>query len=251
MPKRRTARVRLACTGRFPRWARSGDRGGRPARRQGLLAAQWVSVPTSFPGGSVVVLPRHRGGGVHCGHSRVRLPGSQVRERRRPRGPRAPLPVRHGGRRVGGGQASASGIGLAARGRGGQPAAYCRRAILDAIRCPVDNGTKWNAIPIDFPPWERVYAFFRRRRDHGLVKEFHDRLRRQVRAQAGRDPEPSAGVIDSPSVKADAVVGADSRGFDGGKPINGGAPGPAPRGRGPRRTASGTSWSTRSDRCSR
>lgn len=107
------------------------------------------------------------------------------------------------------------------RGRGGQPEAYCHRAILDAIRYLVDNATKWRAIPGDFPPWDRVYAFFRRWRDHDLVKEFHDRLRRRVREQAGRDPEPSAGVIDSQSVKADAVVGADSRGFDGGKLING------------------------------
>ncbi|MFF5808992.1 transposase [Streptomyces sp. NPDC012746] len=66
-----------------------------------------------------------------------------------------------------------------------------------------------------------VYAFFRRWRDHGLVREFHDRLRRKIREQAGRDPEPRAGVIDSQSVKADAAVGADSRGFDGGKLING------------------------------
>ncbi|MGW0886167.1 transposase [Streptomyces sp. NPDC002671] len=61
----------------------------------------------------------------------------------------------------------------------------------------------------------------RRWRDHGLVREFHDRLRHKVREQAGRDPEPSAGVIDSQLVKADAVVGADSRGFDGSKLING------------------------------
>ncbi|MGW0772015.1 IS5 family transposase [Streptomyces sp. NPDC002676] len=107
------------------------------------------------------------------------------------------------------------------RGRGGQPEAYCHRAILDAIRYLVDNATKWRAIPVDFPPWDRVYAFFRRWRDHGLVREFHDRLRRKVREQAGRDPEPSAGMIDSQSVKADAVVGSDSRGFDGGKLING------------------------------
>ncbi|MFD7733642.1 IS5 family transposase [Kitasatospora phosalacinea] len=107
------------------------------------------------------------------------------------------------------------------RGRGGQPEAYCHRAILDAIRYLVDNGTKWRAIPVDFPPWDRVYAFFRRWRDHGLVEEFHDRLCRQVREQAGRDPEPSAGVIDSQSVKADAVVDSESRGFDGGKLING------------------------------
>ncbi|MFG2848839.1 transposase, partial [Kitasatospora sp. NPDC048296] len=49
------------------------------------------------------------------------------------------------------------------------------------------------------------------------LREFHDR----VRERAGRDPEPSAGVIDSQSVKADAVVGSDSRGFDGGKLVNG------------------------------
>ncbi|MEU0970583.1 transposase, partial [Streptomyces sp. NPDC005917] len=55
----------------------------------------------------------------------------------------------------------------------------------------------------------------------GLVKEFHDRLRGQVREKLGRNTEPTAGVIDSQSVKADAVVGADSRGFDGGKLING------------------------------
>ncbi|WP_405886277.1 IS5 family transposase (plasmid) [Streptomyces sp. NBC_01136] len=107
------------------------------------------------------------------------------------------------------------------RGRGGQPEAYCHRAILDAIRYLVDNGIKWRAMPADFPPWDRVYAFFRRWRDHGLVKEFHDRLRARVREKLGKDPEPTAGVIDSQSVKADAVVGADSRGYDGGKQING------------------------------
>ncbi|MET4670343.1 transposase [Streptomyces sp. PvR018] len=76
-------------------------------------------------------------------------------------------------------------------------------------------------MPADFPPWDRVYAFFRRCRDHALVREFHDRLRGRVIQKAGRDVEPTAGVIDSQSVKADAVVGADSRGFDGGKLIDG------------------------------
>ncbi|MEU7600456.1 IS5 family transposase [Streptomyces sp. NPDC041003] len=107
------------------------------------------------------------------------------------------------------------------RGRGGQPEAYCHRAILDAIRYLVDNGIKWRAMPADLPPWDRVYAFFRRWRDHALVKEFHDRLRAKIREREGRDAEPTAGVIDSQSVKADAVVGLDSRGFDGGKLING------------------------------
>ncbi|MEU3320714.1 transposase [Streptomyces sp. NPDC006785] len=107
------------------------------------------------------------------------------------------------------------------RGRGGQPEAYCHRAILDAIRYLVDIGIKWRAMPCDFPPCDRVYAFFRRWRDQVLVREFHDRLRDRVRPKAGREAEPTAGVIDSQSVKADAVVGADSRGFDGGQLING------------------------------
>ncbi|MFI2207680.1 IS5 family transposase [Streptomyces sp. NPDC020192] len=107
------------------------------------------------------------------------------------------------------------------RGRGGRPEAYCHRAMLDAIRYLVDNGIKWRAMPADFPPWDRVYAFFRRWRDHGLVREFHDRLRGQVRTRLGRDAEPTAAVIDSQCVKADAVVGSDSRGFDGGKLVNG------------------------------
>ncbi|MEV5177501.1 transposase [Streptomyces flaveolus] len=86
-------------------------------------------------------------------------------------------------------------------GQGGQPEAYCRRAMLDTIGYLVDDGIKWRAMPADFPPWDRVYAFFRRWRDHDLVREFHDRLRGQVRERAGRDALPTAGVIDSQSVK--------------------------------------------------
>jgi len=93
------------------------------------------------------------------------------------------------------------------------------RAPLKQRHC--DNGIKWRAMPADFPPWDRAYAFFRRWRDHALVKEFHDRLRARIRESAGRDTEPTACVIDSQSVKADAAVGSDSRGFDGGKLVNG------------------------------
>ncbi|MFD1275900.1 transposase [Streptomyces kaempferi] len=88
------------------------------------------------------------------------------------------------------------------QGGGGQPEAYCHRAMLDAVRYLVDNGSKWRAMPSDFPPWDRVYASFRRWRDHGLVTEFHDRLRGRVRVilididapprspHAGPDPPP-------------------------------------------------------------
>ncbi|MEU1661718.1 IS5 family transposase [Streptomyces griseofuscus] len=103
-------------------------------------------------------------------------------------------------------------------GRGGRPEGYCHRQMIDAVRYLVDNGIKWRAMPADFPPWPRVYAFFARWRDTGLVTELHDRLREAVR---GHSTEPSAGVTDSQSVKADATVTFDSRGFDAGKKING------------------------------
>lgn len=106
-------------------------------------------------------------------------------------------------------------------GRGGRPEGYCHRVMLDAVFYVVDNGVKWRALPVDFPVWDRVYAFWRRWRERGLIDELHDRLRGKVREADGRDPEPTAAAIDSQSVKGDAVVGADSRGYDGGKKING------------------------------
>ncbi|MFA3877760.1 IS5 family transposase [Streptomyces sp. MMCC 100] len=106
-------------------------------------------------------------------------------------------------------------------GRNGRPEGYCHRQMIDAIRYLVDNGIKWRSMPSDFPPWPRVYAFFARWRDTGLVAEVHDRLRDAVRVAEGRDQEPSAAIVDSQSVKADATVALTSRGFDVGKKANG------------------------------
>ncbi len=106
-------------------------------------------------------------------------------------------------------------------GRGGRPESYCHRQMLDAVFYVVDGGIKWRAMPADFPAWDAVYRFFRRWLSQGLLAELHDRLRRLTRQKEGRDPEPSAGIVDSQSVKADASVPAGSRGYDGGKKING------------------------------
>ncbi|MFI6122270.1 transposase [Streptomyces sp. NPDC051064] len=100
----------------------------------------------------------------------------------------------------------------------------------DAFRLIVDNGIKWRAMPVDLPAWDRVYALFRRRRDKGLVKEFHERLRGKAREAADRDPEPTAGSINVQSVKAAASVPASSRASTAGKRSM---------------AVSGTSWSTR------
>ncbi|MFK0047667.1 transposase [Streptomyces sp. NPDC090741] len=93
--------------------------------------------------------------------------------------------------------------------------------MLDAIRYLVAVGISWRAMPAAFPCWARGYAFFRRSHENGLVAEFHDRLRGRVREREGREVEPTAGIIDAQSVKAAANVPAASRGFDGGKLING------------------------------
>jgi len=93
--------------------------------------------------------------------------------------------------------------------------------MLDAIRYLVAGGIAWRAMPADFPDWGRVYAFFRRWREHGLIAEFHDRLRGRVREREGREAEPTAGVIDAQSVRAAASVPAVSRGYDGGKKVGG------------------------------
>ncbi|MGW1328234.1 IS5 family transposase [Streptomyces antibioticus] len=106
-------------------------------------------------------------------------------------------------------------------GRGGQPESYCHRQMVDAVRYLVAGGITWRAVPADFPAWDRVYAFFRRWRDKGLTAEFHDRLRERVREAAGRDAEPTAGIIDAQSVKGAGSVPAASRGFDVGKKVNG------------------------------
>lgn len=106
-------------------------------------------------------------------------------------------------------------------GRGGRPEGYCHREMIDAVLYLDDNGTKWRALPIDFPDWMAVYRFFRRWREQGLVTMLHDRLRRACRAAEGRDPEPSAGAIDSQSLRAAETVAAADRGYDAGKAVNG------------------------------
>lgn len=106
-------------------------------------------------------------------------------------------------------------------GRGGRPEGYCHRQMIDAVRYLVAEGVRWAALPTDFPKWRAVYRFFRRWRDNDLVKELYGRLRKVLRELARKKEEPTAAIIDSQSVKADATVGAATRGYDAGKKING------------------------------
>jgi putative transposase len=84
----------------------------------------------------------------------------------------------------------------------GRPRAVDLREVTNAILYVLHEGCRWRSLPHDFPPWQTVYWYFARWTDDGTLAAITDALRRRVRAGAGRDPEPSALVIDSQSVKA-------------------------------------------------
>src|SRR4051794_29016606 len=72
-----------------------------------------------------------------------------------------------------------------------------RRAIVDAILYVVRSGCSWRQLPVDFPPWQTVYWQFQQWEKRQVTERILEELREQVRLQEGREPQPSAGVIDS------------------------------------------------------
>jgi putative transposase len=84
---------------------------------------------------------------------------------------------------------------------GGRPATVERREIVNAMLYVVRNGITWRALPHDYPRWQTVYYYFRLWRDDGTWQRIHDALRDDVRTAAGRDPSPSAAILDAQSVK--------------------------------------------------
>jgi transposase len=101
----------------------------------------------------------------------------------------------------------------------GRPRRHSYREILNAIFYILRSGCAWRLLPRDLPPWKTVYHYFRLWRLTGFWERLNAALRQRLRGQMGRDPQPSAGIVDSQSVKTTGVGGP--RGFDGGKKING------------------------------
>jgi putative transposase len=110
---------------------------------------------------------------------------------------------------------------IATGGHRGRPVIYPRRDIVDAIRYLDHNGCVWRALPIDFPPWRTVYYYFRTWTRDGTLTRLHDSLRQQVRRAEGRDPNPTAAILDSQSVRGAETVARAGRGYDAAKKING------------------------------
>jgi transposase len=85
--------------------------------------------------------------------------------------------------------------------RGGRPAKYERREIVNAVRYVLRTGCAWRLLPHDLPKWQSVYFYFSLWKCDGTWKNIHDRLRGDLRESLGRNREPSAAIIDSQSVK--------------------------------------------------
>ena len=93
---------------------------------------------------------------------------------------------------------------------------YERREIVNGILYVLRSGCPWRLVPHDLPAWGTLYWYFRAWRNEGVWDEILQSLRGQMRQKQGRDPEPSAAVIDSQSIKTSAIRGPQ-KGVDRGK----------------------------------
>jgi putative transposase len=101
-----------------------------------------------------------------------------------------------------------------------RPRLHSPREILDAVFYVLKSGCQWRMLPRDFPPWKTVFHYFRKWRLDGTWERMNRAMRRRLRKELGRDPEPSAGIVDAQSVKTTGV-GGEQRGFDGAKKVRG------------------------------
>jgi len=97
---------------------------------------------------------------------------------------------------------------LPKRDRRGRKAQHSRREVLNALLYMARSGCAWRMLPHDLPPWEAVYAFWRRLVEKGSLIAINDALRVEIRLEEEREAEPSLVIIDSQSVQT-----AEKKGF--------------------------------------
>jgi putative transposase len=102
----------------------------------------------------------------------------------------------------------------------GRPRLHSLREILDAVFYIVRSGCAWRLLPHDFPPWKTIHHYFRIWRIDDAWERLNAALRERLRVRLGRNPQPSAGIVDSQSAKTTGV-GGEARGYDGGKKVRG------------------------------
>lgn len=90
----------------------------------------------------------------------------------------------------------------------GRPPKHTKRELLNALFYQARAGGAWQLLPPDLPPWRTVYKQFEAWREDGTWERLLVGLRRQVRQAAGREAEPTAGAIDTQSVRTGGKSGA-------------------------------------------
>ena len=101
----------------------------------------------------------------------------------------------------------------------GSPLKWEMYLIINAIFYVVKSGCQWRMLPHDMPPWQTVYYHFRKWSADDTWLLIHQALHEQTRRDVGKEPSPTAAVIDSQSVKTTEL--AATRGFDGHKRVKG------------------------------
>lgn len=102
---------------------------------------------------------------------------------------------------------------------GGRPRSLDMRLVLNAMLYVLIGGIQWRMLPREYPNWKSVYHYFSAWRKDGTWQRIHDTLRAAVRRKAGKHKHPTAGCLDSQSVKSTHIKGV--RGFDNGKKVKG------------------------------
>jgi transposase len=103
----------------------------------------------------------------------------------------------------------------------GQPATVELREVFNAILYVNRTGIAWKYLPHDFPSHNTVYAYYAAWRDEGILARIGYELTGLARVKEGRNPEPTAAVLDTQSVKTSTNVPVTSQGVDAGKKIVG------------------------------